>query len=550
MKRSALSTVFSLGLLLVHVAPIMSAPPIASYLLPAGGQRGTSVDVSVGGTFDPWPTKVWTNDAGLLIVPGKTKGVLQITIAKDAEPGVHYLRLFNDHGASALRPFVVGTLPEIAEVEPNDHPAKPQVLTSSTVVVNGRLEKDADVDVFAVPLKQGQTLVASLDANRTLKSPMDAVLQVLSPDGYVAMENHDHAGLDPQAVFTAPKDGAYRIRIFAFPAVPNTVIRLASAETYIYRLTLTTSGFADFPLPLAVPRAMPGSVKVEGWNMPKQAKSLLVLAKPENDRAFVSHPDLANAVPVRLETHPTFDAVGNPALAGSPLEPPFVLTGRVEKPGGSLAIRVPVKKGQPLTMQVESPSLGLPLVPLLRVRDESGVVLNRVEPTKPGDDTKLAFRPLTDGTITAEVSDLFGEGGPRFAFLLRVFPAIPDFTLTSPNDRFFIVPGMPLDVKLAIARVGGQKSEVVVKAMDLPAGITMEMLPPVAKPDLTSIMVRFSAEKATSGGSFRLVGTSKDDPSLVRFARANDPELGETTTDLWVAVTENPKPAPVPKKKK
>ena len=36
------------------------------------------------------------------------------------------------------------------EKEPNDDPKAPQVLPSANVTVNGRLEKDGDVDVFAV----------------------------------------------------------------------------------------------------------------------------------------------------------------------------------------------------------------------------------------------------------------------------------------------------------------------------------------------------------------------------------------------------------------
>ena len=35
-------------------------------------------------------------------------------------PGTHWLRFYTNEGSSGLRPFVVGTAGEVAEVEPND----------------------------------------------------------------------------------------------------------------------------------------------------------------------------------------------------------------------------------------------------------------------------------------------------------------------------------------------------------------------------------------------------------------------------------------------
>src|SRR4051812_48245391 len=90
-----------------------AAPPAVTYLYPAGGQRGTTVEVTAGGTFDRWPVQVWTRDKGITATTGKDKGRTSITIAGDAVPGVQWLRLHDEQGASTLRPFVVGLLPEV-----------------------------------------------------------------------------------------------------------------------------------------------------------------------------------------------------------------------------------------------------------------------------------------------------------------------------------------------------------------------------------------------------------------------------------------------------
>jgi len=171
-----------------------AAPPKLDYLFPAGGQRGTTVIVTATGTFERWPVQAWAENKGVEVKAGKTSGQLSITIAADAEPGVTWIRLYDMQGTSVARPFFVGVLPEVLEKEPNDDPKKPHLLEQSSVV-NGRLDKQNEVDTFAIKLTKGQTLVASLEAHRTLRSPMDGVLQVLSADAFVLEQSDDYHGL-------------------------------------------------------------------------------------------------------------------------------------------------------------------------------------------------------------------------------------------------------------------------------------------------------------------------------------------------------------------
>ena len=71
--------------------------------------------------------------------------------------------------------------------------------------MNGRLAKTGDVDGFGVSLTRGQSLVASVEVERHLGSPMDAVLQVTSQEGLVlGVKNDDDVGRDPRIVFEAP----------------------------------------------------------------------------------------------------------------------------------------------------------------------------------------------------------------------------------------------------------------------------------------------------------------------------------------------------------
>ena len=104
-------------------------------------------------------------------------------------------------GASDQRPFIVGSLSEILEARAETTTPRSRRLLLNPVSINGRLNSANDVDHFAIELKKGQTLVASVQAHSVLRSPMDGVLQVLSPDGFVLAENNDRHGLDPEIAF-------------------------------------------------------------------------------------------------------------------------------------------------------------------------------------------------------------------------------------------------------------------------------------------------------------------------------------------------------------
>ena len=100
---------------------------------------------------------------------------------------------------------------------------------------------------------------------------MDAVLQVVSADGFVLAQNDDDVGRDPRIVFEAPAAGTYIVRLFAFPATPDSSIRFAGGSAFVYRLTLTTGGFLDHAFPLAVGRDGPRAVEAIGWNIPEDS---------------------------------------------------------------------------------------------------------------------------------------------------------------------------------------------------------------------------------------------------------------------------------------
>ncbi len=518
-------------------SPAFAAPPTITHLYPAGAQRGTTTEVTVAGTLDA-TTKVWVGGAG--VSAEVVKGKFAVTVAKDAVPGTYWLRAHNAEGASALRPFVVGVLPEMAEKEPNDDFKKPQALDSSTITVNGRLEKSGDVDCFAVPLKKGQTLVASLQANRVLNSPIDGMLQILSADGFVLEENNDFHGLDPQLAFTAKKDGTYIARVYAFPAMPDASIRYFGSDACVYRLTLTTGAFADFALPVREPDA-PLRADVLGWNIPKTGKRLLVpKLAPGEAFAALSDPEIANTVPLRIEPHPHFVDMDQRDRLAPKYEVPFSLTTRLPAKGAARRLPLSLKKGQALTIQAESRALGLAVNPVIEVFDKDDKRVARAEPAKLNGDSVLTFNPPADGAYSIAVSDLYGGGGSaRDVFTLRVLVAEPDYNLAVAADRFTITPGQPTTIPVKVNRLNEFAKNVEISAEGLPEGVKLEVAKP-AKAQAGVVTVSLAAEKPWSG-SFRLIGTIKGEPKYQRTARFAQTESDDTTADLWLTATAPPK---------
>lgn len=522
---------------LLFVATGHAAPPQLKHFFPAGAQVGKSVDIEARGTFESWPMQAWVNRPGVTVTPKEEKGALSVTVAPDAMPGVYWVRLFNAEGTSSQAPFVVGNLPEVVEQEPNDSPSKPQELASSSVIVNGRLQKKGDVDTFAVRVEKGQTLVAEIDAHRALASPVDAVLEVVSPAGFVLAHNDDDQGLDPRIVFTAPESGVYLVRTFGFPATPNSTIGLAGEDAFLYRLLVTVDGYVDYALPLAVSAENP-QVEAFGWNLSDDARRLTARLLPESKQALLVHPRVGNTLVLPLESHPCIVA-SEPSKPGSPqaIQLPVTITGRVETPRDKDAFRFSAKAGETINFRVESRALGYPLDPVLEVLDAQGKSLARVDDVGENRDAQLAFAVPADGEYDVTVTDLHRQGGTRFVYRLTATIAKPDFKLSLAADNFTVVAGQKLELPVTIERLHGFKDAIPLRIEGLPSGVTVE--PAVSQPEgdsAKSVKLIITAGDAPFAGPIRIVSGAPDSGAGVHVADAPITGHSQRTSSVWLTV--------------
>ena len=174
--------------------------PFVTSIFPLGGRVGEPVKIEMNG---------WNLEKTTLAPP-----------PKDAKPGHHLIAATNGKLVSNYVPFALDTLPECLDKEPNDEPSKAQKVTLP-IIVNGRVDRPGDWDVFEVEGKAGETIVAEVHARR-LGSPLDSFVKVTGADGKIIALNDDHfdaaSGLntdhaDSYLMVKLPADGKYFIHL-------------------------------------------------------------------------------------------------------------------------------------------------------------------------------------------------------------------------------------------------------------------------------------------------------------------------------------------------
>lgn len=521
-----------LSLLLASPCLHAAEAPKITRLSPPGMQRGTTAEIKLIGKPGDGKLQLDLKSEQLKFEISEKMDAATVTASEDVTPGVHWLRFYNEFGATELLPFFVGMIPEVAETEPNQEYSSAQAIENASVIINGVLDKSADVDVFSVPLKAGQTLVASVMANRELGSPMDAVLQLLDPNGTVLVHNDDDHAFDPQIAFTATTDGTYHVRIFAFPSAPNSTIRLANGADYVYRLTLTTEAFVDYTIPLCVAAESDQTVTLHGWNFGENVSvSVPMAADP-----FVI-PNANNVFSIEKTSVPSLserDAVES-------LKLPSCVTGVIDAEKQKDTFKFQAVKGEKWTFQVHARRYHSLLDPVVKVTDDAGAVLKESDDRDREDrDAEALVVFKKDGTHQVTITDRYAHGGERFFYLLSCLKTEPDFEATL-NATHFELSDKPLEIAVAINRKNGFAEEVTVQAVELPDGVTAEAVVSEPKGDTSkSVTLKLTRTDTAQSFSGPIRIACEGESGVKRLATIQIPNSNTTLDDPWLTVLAKP----------
>ncbi|MEZ5324803.1 MAG: hypothetical protein R3F19_07045 [Verrucomicrobiales bacterium] len=522
------------------------------YLFPAGVRQGAeNVVITVGGKFDQWPVKVWTNaaDGWLRFVPSadeKKKGELTVSVAAECVPGAYLVRLYSEEGVSAPCIFVVGSLPEELEVEPNGTFQDAQEISGEPVVrvINGQLEKNEDVDCFAVELGEGQALVADVAAY-VLDSPVDSLLHVRGPQGYRMAFNHDAPGslLDPRLVFSAPVAGRYVLELAGFAYPPRADVRFTGSAATRYRLTLSKGvPLVTHTLPLAVERGSTRTIQVQLTDETSIAHELTVPATWASDVMPVDVPKCP--VPVAI----LISDVGEYEEPVESLVIPSGVTGRIGVAGEVDRYPIKATKDVAYVFKVEAAAVGSALDPVVAIEDGAGKELASNDDVAHRFDPELVWKAPADGEFAVTVRSRFRkQSGAEFFYRLDSRIAKPEVNITAATDALVLKPGEKAELALTITRHHGYASAMTLAAEGLPEGIhispteipadakgewklTIESTEENAEPDCLPFQLRFresGSEQPFTTIEHPIKGTNADAGEL----------LVNATPDLWLTLS-------------
>lgn len=466
-----------------HAVAYGKDKPELTRLFPAGGQAGTVVEVEATGKFPVWPLQAWSDTESIQWSIEEGSGKLKATIDANAKPGLHWMRLYHPSGATAVRPFLVSTIREQIELEPNNRLAEANAMASFPGVVQGVLHKRGEVDMFSLMLSAGQHIVATVDAEQMLRSPLDANLQVLDANGFLLKESLDHFGLDPSLEFTAQRDGKYVMRVFGFPAAPDQTIAFGGGDAWNYRLRI-------------------------------QSDKELITQAPHRLGYKIRKLDAGQAT--TRETSLLFEL-------------PSTITGTIDQRGQHRFLRFQAVAGQQYRMQLFARERGSELDPTLAVLDSLGKQLTQQDDAGNERDPDLKWKAPADGEYTIDIQDFHKSGGEHFDFEVAVSLLVPDIGLSIPNELIQTTVGKETEIEVTISRECDFAGEISVSLDGAPEGVECPAVLSVHGKDTSKKVTLRIKSSVPFQGPVRIVGSAADLPDPVRLATT------ENEKPIWLS---------------
>ncbi len=474
----------------------VTTEPASTHIFPAGGRRGTRVDVRVGGECLPpktrfrmfgdgitAPTELGDRTTGQYAAsPRRKPGEQQITypkewqsqlkIAADAPLGVKLWRLSCARGGTGARPFIVGDLPEFIETEPNSLPAEAERVEMPTTV-NGQIAGESDLDYFRFDAKAGEVVRVDVAAAR-LGSALDPIVQVIGPDGHRVAADDVRIGADPVLAFRATVSGEYRLLI------SNVTFR--GGPSFVYRVTLSTAPLVRYAFPSGGQGGTTSEINffaLTGEGPPRILRESVTF--PATVSEFFSPPGPAgtNSLPFAVgDLSESLEIEGNDSReSATELVWPAVMNGQFETTNDEDWFRLTCRKDVSLTIECSPQPRWSPSLPIVAVTDANGGVLASASAVQTvRGTTRIEWRAPADGTYWLRLRDLQQgiRGGPEFIYRLTVCEAVPDFALSLKADVINVVQGGRVDVDVAVDRRGGFAGSVELIVDGLPEGVRIE----------------------------------------------------------------------------
>lgn len=396
----------ALALAVVLALPVRAdnqiIPPSISKVWPAGMERGRSATFKIDGRSLSGARSVVFDSAGLTAkisditaVPEKITGPragvdtsaqvplgkketakLEVTVAKDVEPGIHRFRIQTPFGTSNVAVMAIGSLPEIDTREKSStSAAKPERVELPATLV-GTIAAPGDAHVYEFEGKAGEEMVFQVVASQ-LGSDLESLLVLRDSAGNVlARAGEKERTPDALLSYKLPKAGLYTVSI--------SDRERGGGMDHFYRVNAGPLPYVSDVFPLGVRAGEAARVSVRGLNLGGSHE--VEVHPPQSADGWTTLPLEIAGGKGGLLTKVTL-AVGNepevlerepndlPANAQA-VSVPVTINGHINGAAGAKTdedyFRFHAEKGERLNIEVAASRLGSPLDSVIEVLDAEG----------------------------------------------------------------------------------------------------------------------------------------------------------------------------------
>lgn len=486
-----------------------AAPPSVERLSPAAGQRGSSFQITVTGSGLQNAVEAMLYDAAVTCERLEPKSdnelILHLNASSDCATGMHAVRIRSAEGISEVQVFGISTLPVVAELESNDAREDAQSIALNSTVV-GTIEA-GDVDSFRITLRKGDRLSAEAEAMRSGGSMLDAVLNIMSPDGewLAAVDDTPLRHQDPLFSLIAPVDGDYLVQLHES--------NFEGDEASRYSLHVGSFPAPTFAYPAGGQTGKTVAVNFGGDASGPIARDIsLEQVSPGTTSIFCEQNGLSSAsgLPFRvslfgnvLEQEPNDNSS---EVASSTSELPVALNGLLQEPGDRDCFRIRGEAGQKVSVEVFASRLGSPVDSLLEIRDAEGTIVSAGDDGISHDSQVVVTFPRSAEYII-QLTDKRGNGGEGFFYRVEISEFQPTLTafLSRPNRlsqerQSIAVPRGNRVVTFLACQRTGFSGDVHLVASGLPEGVQLPDSVIPADRFWVPMVIEAAADAPLSGG--------------------------------------------------
>ncbi len=571
---TSLATIAEAGAMVHHI----------EFVTPRVGQRGTTVDVELEGTFIKDTREVLFYKPGIKCIAIKPQpslpepkgsglphgGYVQdsvictFQIAPDCPLGLHPFKLRTAHELTMLSTFAVTAFAIFDEAEPgqgrNDTlKTALEIKPNTTVRGSIRNSQAADIDLYKVSAKAGQHLSVEVDAVWLSEryyggAEYDLMARILDGDGKELAVNDDSALhlQDPIISSIVPRDGDYFVEIKQRVYNGNS--------NYIAHIGTNARPLAIYPAGGPAGKALPVTLLGD-----PAGEKPTTLTLPSTEGNFAFNEAMPSPLPMRVSLYENQleDRSAEVTLVKTL---PIALNGIIEQPGDEDTFRITAKKGDRWRVRVYARSLGTTLDPRIAIRrvGSENIDLEGDDATleergfhgmsgqiqrKEKMDPSLIWEPKEDGDYTLSITDMRGLGDALSVYRIEIEP-VRDEISTSIAARVIdsvecprltsigVAPGNRWNVNINLSEGQGNryKGDLDIVATGLPPGVQMIASRIIAGAKQAQAQFIAGPEVKPQVGLITLQCQTTDGTSLVSRSQQSFPFVNRSGGHAWHTV--------------